>query len=113
MQHHTPGRGVFHLPQNATAVTAHVHHGAHIAIRDDDHRIDIRLIHMVDCGRLRPVSRVVNQIHGLISLVDLVNHAWCGCEKAKVELSLEALLHDFHMEQTEEAAAEAKAKRSG
>ena len=113
MQHHTPGCGVFHLPQNATAVTAHVHHGAHIAIRHDNHRIHIRLIHVVNRRRLRPVRWVVDHLHRSIRFEDLVNHTWRSCEKAKVELSLEALLHDFHMEQTEEAAAEAKAKRGG
>ena len=44
---------------------------------------------------------------------DLVAHAGGGGDEVEVEFALEALLNDFHVEQAEEAAAEAEAEGDG
>ena len=111
MQHHTAGCRILHPPQNAPAVTPHVHHGANIAIRYDHHRIHVWLIHMVNRRRFRPVCRVVDHLHRFIRFEDFVNHAWCGCEQAEVELALETFLNNLHVQQSKEATTESEAKR--
>ena len=44
-------------------------------------------------------------------VVTLVQHARRGRDEVEVELALEPLLHDLHVQQPEEAAAEAEAER--
>jgi hypothetical protein len=44
---------------------------------------------------------------------DAVAHAGRGGDQIDIELALQALLHDFQMQQAEEAAAEAEAQRDG
>ena len=48
-----------------------------------------------------------------VGLGDLVAHAGRGGDEVEVELALQALLNDFHVEQAEEAAAEAEAEGDG
>ena len=110
MQHHTSRCRILHPPQNTATVTPHVHHCTNIAIRHDNHRIHIRLIHVVNRRRLRPVRRVVDHLHRSIRFEDLVNHTWGRREQAEVELALETFLNNFHVQQSKEAAAETEAK---
>jgi hypothetical protein len=49
--------------------------------------------------------------HLAIALDHLIDHAGRGGDQVLVELALQALLHDFHVQQAQEAAAEAKAQR--
>ena len=49
--------------------------------------------------------------HLAVGLVDVVDDARRGRDEVEVELALEALLDDLHVEQPEEAAAEAEAER--
>jgi hypothetical protein len=63
------------------------------------------------CGR--QVGRVVDQLHLAVGLVHPVLDRRGGGDEREVELALEALLHDLHVQQAEEAAAEAEAERTG
>ena len=45
--------------------------------------------------------------------MDFVADAGCGGDEVEVELALEALLDDFHVEEAEESAAEAEAEGDG
>ena len=45
-----------------------------------------------------------------VSLDDLIHHARQRRDQIKVELALEALLNDLHVQHAKEAAAEAKAQ---
>jgi hypothetical protein len=55
--------------------------------------------------------RVLHLDDFAIALDHLVDHAGRGGDQVLVELALQALLHDFHVQQAQEAAAEAKAQR--
>jgi len=46
-----------------------------------------------------------------VALHHLVDHAGRGGDQVLVELALQTLLHDLHVQQAQEAAAEAKAQR--
>jgi hypothetical protein len=59
----------------------------------------------------------VGQLRGLSishspSVVVTGTHAGRGGDQVQVELALEPLLHDLHVQQAEEAAAEAEAERA-
>ena len=60
---------------------------------------------------VRHQRRVLDQLHRAVGLVDLVLHARHGRDEIEIELALEPLLHDLHVQQAEEAAAEAEAER--
>ena len=47
------------------------------------------------------------------SIDDLVDHVGRGRDQVEVELALEPLADDLHVQQAEEAAAEAEAERAG
>ena len=60
-----------------------------------------------------PARRVVDLDDGAVGEVDLVADAGRGGDEVEVELALQALLNDFHVQQAEEAAAEAEAEGDG
>jgi hypothetical protein len=71
------------------------------------------LLDPVDHRRGRHQRRVLDQHLLAVRLEHVVLHAGDGGDQVQVELALEALLHDLHVQQPEEAAAEAEAQRRG
>ena len=57
------------------------------------------------------LARVVDLDHVAVACRDAVAHAGRGGDQVEVEFALQPLLHDLHVQQAEEAAAEAKAQR--
>ena len=53
------------------------------------------------------------QLHRAVGVVDVVLHVRHRRDQIEVELALQPLLHDLHVQQAEEAAAEAEAERGG
>ena len=66
----------------------------------------------IACG-MRQVGRVVDQLDLAVGLVHAVLDAGRRGDEREVELALEPLLHDLHVQQAEEPAAEAEAQRAG
>lgn len=66
------------------------------------------LAHPADVGHL---GRVLDHDHFAVVANHLVDHAGRGRDQVLVELALQTLLHDFHVQQAEEAAAKAEAER--
>ena len=64
--------------------------------------------HPAHVGHLR---WVLNHQDFTVVLHDLVDHAWRGGDQVLVELTLQPLLHDLHVQQAQEAAAETKTQR--
>ena len=56
-------------------------------------------------------GRVLDHDHFAIGLDHLVDHAGGGGDEVLVKFALQALLHDFHVQQAQETAAKAKAQR--
>jgi hypothetical protein len=64
-----------------------------------------------DAALVGHLGRVLHHDHLAVALQHLVDHAGRGGDQVLVELALQALLHDLHVQQAEEAAAEAEAQR--
>ena len=96
---------------HAALVLAELQDAAHVLGRRQHHRRDDRLFDLRDVlfGQLR---RAVDLEHLPVGRRHPVEHARRGRHEIHVELALEPLLHDLHVEQAEEAAAESKPERS-
>ena len=96
--------------KRAAAVVAELHHRADVLARDDDRGPDVRLLdpsrsHVgISAGLCTSISSPA-----LVS--DPVGDVRRGHEQVEVELALEPLAHDLHVQEAEEAAAEAEAER--
>ena len=67
----------------------------------------------VDFAGIEPARRIVDFDHRAVGFVDLVADAGGGGDEVEIEFALQTLLNDFHVEQAEEAAAEAEAEGDG
>ena len=76
-----------------------------------DHRGDDRLFDLLDAAGVGQLRRAVDLLHDAVGRRDAVEHARRGRDQVDVELALEPLLHDLHVQQAEEAAAEPEAQR--
>ena len=113
MQFHAVARDVLLVEQLTTLVKTEPHDGTYIFSRCDDARPDIRLLDVVDERRIRESAGVVH-LHGVALLVvDHIRDIGHRGDHLHVEFPVESLLHDFHVEQAEEAATEAKAQSLG
>ena len=104
------GREVLHVVERAAALVVELHHRADVFLRHDDRRLDVRLLDFLELAR--EVGRVVHlDPLRVVSLLHAVRDGRRGDEQVEVELALEPLAHDLHVQQAEEAAAEAEAER--
>jgi len=60
---------------------------------------------------MRQQARILDQLHRAIGPVDVVLHVRDRADQVEIELALQSLPHDLHVEQAEEAAAEAESQR--
>ena len=88
---------------------AELHHRADVVLRHDHLRADVRLLHLLDLAR--HLGRVVHLEPVAVLLLDVVGDVRRRDEQVEVELALEPLADDLHVQQPEEAAAEAEAER--
>ncbi len=77
----------------------------------DDHRFDDGLFDFPDVAGIRKFRRAVDFDDFAGHARDAVTHARRGRNQIKAELALQPLLHDFHVQQAEEAAAKAETER--
>ena len=101
---------VLHVVEAAAALVAELHHRADVLLRHDHRGLDVRLLDRLD---------LVRHVGGVVHLepvaarpgLDAVGDVRRGHEQVEVELALEPLADDLHVQQAEEAAAEAEAER--
>ena len=62
---------------------------------------------------IRHFGGVIDQHHLAVGAHHLINHAGGGGDQVLVKLALQPLLHDFHVQQAQEAAAKAKTQSLG
>ena len=77
----------------------------------EDHRLDDGLLELRDAAGLGQLRRAVDLVHLAVGGRHPVQHARRRRDQVLVELALEALLHDVHVQQAEEAAPESEAQR--
>ena len=68
---------------------------------------------MVDEGLLGQTGRIVHLLHIAMLVIYQVRYVRNSGDDVHIELAVETLLHNLHVEQTEEAATESKAKSYG
>ena len=105
-QHHLPAH-VLHVDLHAALLVAQRHHGTDIVLRHQDGGSDDRLADFLDLGRVRQFRGVFHLDDRTILQQQFVHHGRCRGDEVHVELAFEALLHDFEVQEAEEAAAEA------
>ena len=101
---------VLHVVEAAAALVAELHHRADVLLGDDHGGLDVRLLHRLD---------LVRHLGGVVHLdplaagtrLDAVGDGRGGHDQIEVELALQPLADDLHVQQAEEAAAEAEAER--
>ncbi len=102
-----PLRGeVLHADGGPALLVAEAHDGAHVFFGADDGGADHGLPDLVEV--LRQVARV-GDLDGLAVRLDLVLHARGGGYEVQPELPLQPLLHDLHVQEPQEPAAEPEA----
>ena len=106
------GRDVAHVDHLAAAALARLHHGAEVVGRRDHRGVDHRLLDRVVRAGRRHLRRVVHDLH-LVAAVHAELDVRRGRDQLQVELALQPLLHDVHVQQPEEPAAEPEPQRGG
>ena len=113
MQLHPALVQVGHILVFAPALLAEVHDVAHIFRRGDDAGLDKGLLGVLDLSGVRVVQGCIDLHHGAVGLVDVVDDVGCRGDEIEVVLPFETLHDDLHVEQAQEAAAEAEAQGDG
>ena len=72
---------------------------------------DVGLLHVVDEGHVRHLGGVADHGHLAVGEIRVVLDVGHGGDELEAVLALEALAHDVHVQEAEEAAAEAEAER--
>ena len=88
-----------------------LHDGTRILGRADDLSLEVGFLDTLDARGLGKILRTTDINHLAVSLVDVIVHRGARGNEVQVELALQALLDDFHVQQAQEAHAEAKAER--
>ena len=110
MHLHAVGGDVFHGAHRATMFLAQVHHRSNELLGGDDvgghHRFDDSFDLAV-----RELARIGHTMHGAVFGGHLVRHVRGRRDEIETEFAAQPLGDDLHVEQTEEAAAEAESQR--
>ena len=113
MQLHQVGVQVLHVLELAPAVLAHGHDIAHILVGSDDGDLHIGLLGMLDDGGIGVIVGVIHLDQGAVGLIHMVNDGGEGGDQVQIELPLQPLLDDLHVQHAQKAAAEAEAQGHG
>ena len=104
-------RQVLEVVEAAAALVVQLHHRADVFLRDDDRGLDVRLFDLVDLRR--HVRGCVHLPPFAVWRLHPVGHVRRRHEQVEIELALEPLADDLHVQKAEEAAPEAEAERLG
>ena len=103
---------VLHRLEGAAPVRGQLHERADVRLGRDDRDLDPRLRDGLDVADGGQLGRVVDDdLAAAVGERDVVLDRRRGRDEVEVELALQALLDDLHVQQAQEAAAEAEAER--
>ena len=102
---------VLHLDKLAAPARREVHERPDVELGRDHLEAAVRLGDALALGRLGQVARAVDEPLGAVAAGAAVDDRRRRRDEVEVVLALEALLHDLHVQEPEEAAAEAEAHR--
>jgi len=98
LEQHAAPLDVLHVAEGAALVLAQLHDRAHIVLRRDDLRVDERLLHPRDLLHAGQVRGVVDGQLFAVGFDDVVDHAGGGGDQVQIELALQPLLDDLHVQ---------------
>ena len=107
------GDEIFEIFLRAALVLAELQDAADGIFVGDDHGGDDGLFDFGDVAGIGKFRGAVDFHDFAGDARDAVTHAGRGGDEIQAEFSLQALLHDFHVQQAEEAAAEAETEGDG
>src|ERR1700722_18128510 len=112
-EHDARGREIFKIFLRATFVLAKLQDAANRIFVGDDHGLDDGLFDFCNVAGIGKFGGAVD-LHDLaVDAGDAITHAWRGGDEIQAKFALEALLHDFHVQEAEETTAETKSKSDG
>ena len=100
-----------HVDLIAALLVAQRHDGAKVVLRHENGGGDDRLADFLDLRQFRQLGRIFHLQHGAVAQDDFVDDGRRRGDQVLVELALQTLLDDLHVQQAEKAAAEAEAER--
>ena len=100
-----------HVGSNAAVLDSELHNGTRILGRADNLGLEVGRLNALDARSLGQILRAADINHLAVSLVDVIVDRWTRGNEVKIELALQAFLDDFHVQQAQEAHAEAKTER--
>ena len=112
-QHDAAAAKVFELLLRAALVLEQLENAAEVLLARDHAGVDDGFFDLLDRAGVGELGRVIDFDHLAGVGGDAVAYARGGGDQVDIEFALEALLHDFQVQQAEEAAAEAEAERHG
>src|SRR6266545_1612128 len=104
---------VVHSLIHAPPLLTQIHDAADVVRRHEDPRLHERLFHAIDGGAVRHQAGVLHQLHRAVRLIDVVLHAGDRADEIEIELPLQTLAHDLHVQEPQESAAKPEAERYG
>ena len=104
---------VGHVHLHTALLVRQRHHGAHIVLRHVQMHGHDGLAHFVLPPVVRHFGGVFHHPDLAIDPNYLVHHAGCCGDQVLVKLTLQALLHDLHVQQTQKSAAKTKPEGLG
>src|SRR5690606_9967256 len=102
---------VGHVQLHTTLDHAQRHDGSYVFLRHEQRHGDDGLTDFGDVAHFGHARGTFDHQHRTVAGLDLVHHGGRRSDDVHVELAFEALLHDFHVQQSEEPATEAEAQR--
>ena len=84
------------------------HNRTDIISRCNNRCFDIRLLDMVNHRRVGHTTGVVHLLHIALLIIYMVGHVRYRSNHIHIKLTIQALLHNLHVEQSEETATETK-----
>src|SRR5256885_5659038 len=110
LQDHAVAGPVLKVLEGPAPVLTELYHRTDVSRGDDDRELDERFGDALDHGRLRQRRRIVDLDDSPAAERHLVLDGRRGGDELQLELSLQALLDDFQMQQAEEATAKPETK---
>ena len=111
MNHYTSIIKISHVIVFTTFFLAQLHNSTDVILRHNNGRINEWLFNMVDNSRIREEGRVIYHLNIAVSAEYLINNVRCSGNQAQIIFALQTLLDNVHVQQSQKAAAEAKAQR--
>ena len=110
-QHDASGGKVLRALEDPAAILTKFHDRTDVLIGNNQRGADDRLAELFNFTGVRDFLGTVNFEQLTAAGDDLIGHVGSGLDQVDIRFALQPLLHDFHVEQAEEAAAEAKPER--